>query len=115
MLLTTSAALAIYITTIPLSTVTRRHCTSTKTDDCHQLFQTKTRNDSDVTPDATSSGDTILDEQERLKKVRNLKKKLQQIEKLKQQQAAGKTLELNQREKLSREEEVLDELAQLQL
>ncbi|KAK2188573.1 hypothetical protein NP493_128g03021 [Ridgeia piscesae] len=78
-------------------------------------FQTKTRNDSRVTPDTTCSGDTVTDEHERLKKVRNLKKKLQQIEKLKQQQAAGKTLELNQREKLSREEEVLDELAQLQL
>nr|CAB3241525.1 eukaryotic translation initiation factor 2A [Phallusia mammillata] len=49
------------------------------------------------------------------KKIKNLKKKLQAIEKLKQQQAQGKELEKNQVEKLKTEDSLLQELSQLQL
>ncbi|XP_048747490.2 eukaryotic translation initiation factor 2A-like isoform X2 [Ostrea edulis] len=58
----------------------------------------------------TSSGDPDKD-----KKVRNLKKKIQQIEKLKEQQQSGKQLELNQIEKIKSEESLLQELAALEV
>lgn len=57
-----------------------------------------------------STGDPETD-----KKIRNIKKKLQQIEKLKEQQKSGKQLELNQIEKLKTEESLLKELSQLQI
>jgi translation initiation factor 2A len=49
------------------------------------------------------------------KKIRNLKKKLRQIEQLKQQQAEGGTLELNQLEKIKTEESILAEIEKLEL
>ncbi|KAK3095407.1 hypothetical protein FSP39_014310 [Pinctada imbricata] len=49
------------------------------------------------------------------KRIRNLRKKLQQIEKLKEQKASGKQLELNQMEKLKTEESLLKELAELEI
>ena len=84
------------------------------------LFQTKSAADNgQVTPTATpTSGDGAslgLTDEQRVKKVRNLKKTLQQIEKLKAQQAAGKTLEVNQREKVDRETEIVHEISQLQI
>jgi translation initiation factor 2A len=49
------------------------------------------------------------------KKIRNLKKKLRQIEQLKQQQADGGTLELNQLEKIKTEDSILAEIEKLEL
>ncbi|CAH1781988.1 unnamed protein product, partial [Owenia fusiformis] len=59
---------------------------------------------------APSSGDPETD-----KKVRNLRKKLQAIEKLKQQQKEGKTLEKNQLDKLKTESALLEEMKALQI
>lgn len=47
------------------------------------------------------------------KQMRKLKDKLAQIEKLKEQQKEGKTLELNQLEKLKRESELVEQLNSL--
>ncbi|XP_036392819.1 eukaryotic translation initiation factor 2A isoform X1 [Megalops cyprinoides] len=49
------------------------------------------------------------------KKIKNLKKKLKAIEQLKEQQAAGKTLEKNQIEKMQKEAQLLQELEDLEL
>ncbi|CAH1133754.1 unnamed protein product [Ceutorhynchus assimilis] len=49
------------------------------------------------------------------KKLKNIKKKLDAIEKLKQEQASGKTLEANQLTKLKGEADLLKELQQLTL
>lgn len=57
-----------------------------------------------------STGDPEKD-----KKIKNLNKKLNDIEKLKQQKAAGKQLELNQLAKINSEAALLQELAQLRL
>ena len=56
----------------------------------------------------------VLSDQER-KKIRILSNKLESIQKIKQQQAEGKPLEQNQIEKLSREQDILDELNALKL
>ncbi|XP_063686376.1 eukaryotic translation initiation factor 2A-like [Bolinopsis microptera] len=56
---------------------------------------------------------TIVDERE--KKVRNLKKKLHQIEKLKGQVAQGKTLEKNQMDKIASENDLIEEIKRLEL
>ncbi|XP_053601637.1 eukaryotic translation initiation factor 2A [Plodia interpunctella] len=61
-------------------------------------------------PAFVSSGDPETD-----KKIKNLNKKLSDIEKLKQQKAAGKQLELNQLAKIENEPALLQELAQLRL
>ncbi|XP_052785014.1 eukaryotic translation initiation factor 2A-like isoform X2 [Mya arenaria] len=61
-------------------------------------------------PAAPSTGDPEKD-----KKIRNLRKKLQQVEKLKEQQAAGKTLEKNQLEKLKTEDSLLEEIEALEI
>lgn len=52
---------------------------------------------------------------EKDKKIKNIKKKLDAIEKLKEQQAQGKTLEVNQISKISTENDLLKELEQLQV
>ncbi|CAG4963296.1 unnamed protein product [Parnassius apollo] len=57
-----------------------------------------------------STGDPEKD-----KKIKNINKKLNDIEKLKQQKAAGKPLELNQLAKIDNEQALLQELAQLRL
>ncbi|XP_068628355.1 eukaryotic translation initiation factor 2A [Battus philenor] len=57
-----------------------------------------------------STGDPEKD-----KKIKNVNKKLSNIEKLKQQKAAGKPLELNQLAKIDNEPALLQELAQLRL
>ncbi|KAL8617924.1 hypothetical protein ACOMHN_026501 [Nucella lapillus] len=57
-----------------------------------------------------STGDPETD-----KKIRNLRKKLQQIEKLKDQQKSGKPLELNQLEKLKMEGALLQEIEDLEI
>uniref|UniRef100_S4PJP5 Eukaryotic translation initiation factor 2A n=1 Tax=Pararge aegeria TaxID=116150 RepID=S4PJP5_9NEOP len=57
-----------------------------------------------------STGDPEKD-----KKIKNLNKKLSDIDKLKQQKAAGKQLELNQLAKIDNEAALLQELAQLKL
>uniref|UniRef100_A0A8C9U3T8 Eukaryotic translation initiation factor 2A n=1 Tax=Scleropages formosus TaxID=113540 RepID=A0A8C9U3T8_SCLFO len=49
------------------------------------------------------------------KKIKNLRKKLKAIEQLKEQQAAGKTLEKNQIEKILKESQLLQELEDLEL
>ncbi|XP_045513487.1 eukaryotic translation initiation factor 2A [Pieris brassicae] len=58
----------------------------------------------------TSTGDPEKD-----KKIKNLNKKLSDIDKLKQQKAAGKPLELNQLAKIENEAALLKELEQLKL
>ncbi|XP_054165531.1 eukaryotic translation initiation factor 2A-like, partial [Oppia nitens] len=47
------------------------------------------------------------------KKIKNLEKKLQQIKDLKEQIDSGKTLEKNQMEKISKEQDLINELMQL--
>ncbi|XP_033760962.1 eukaryotic translation initiation factor 2A-like isoform X1 [Pecten maximus] len=59
---------------------------------------------------APSTGDPDKD-----KKARNLRKKLQAIQKLKEQKAAGKQLEINQIEKLKTEASLIEELSALGL
>ncbi|EDO39938.1 predicted protein [Nematostella vectensis] len=59
-------------------------------------------------PAAAVSGDNE-------KKIRNLKKKLRQIEELKTQQKAGKQLEVNQLEKLKNEDALLKEIKALEI
>lgn len=49
------------------------------------------------------------------KELRKLKKKLDQVEKLKEKQARGETLEINQIEKLKTEDELRSQIAQLEL
>ncbi|KAG1672977.1 Eukaryotic translation initiation factor 2A [Nymphon striatum] len=49
------------------------------------------------------------------KKIRNLSKKLDAILKLKEQQNAGKDLEINQLEKIKKEQEILSELDELRI
>ncbi|KAL0895564.1 hypothetical protein ABMA27_011665 [Loxostege sticticalis] len=61
-------------------------------------------------PAFVSTGDPEKD-----KKIKNINKKLSDIDKLKQQKAAGKPLELNQLEKIKNEPALLQELAQLRL
>ncbi|XP_013391192.1 eukaryotic translation initiation factor 2A [Lingula anatina] len=61
-------------------------------------------------PAAVSTGDPEKD-----KKIKNLTKKLQQIEKLKEDQKAGKQLEKNQLEKLNSETTLRKELEDLRL
>lgn len=58
---------------------------------------------------------TLTGDPEKDKKIKNIKKKLDAIEKLKVQQAQGKTLEINQVEKIKGEAELIKELKQLQL
>ena len=57
----------------------------------------------------------VASDQERAKQVRRLANKLASIQKIKQQQSEGKQLEQNQIEKLSREQEILDEFNALNL
>ena len=57
----------------------------------------------------------ILTDPEKEKKMRKLKDKIAGIQKIKQAQAEGKQLEKNQLEKLSKEQELLDELKALNL
>merc|ERR1712064_29760 len=57
----------------------------------------------------------ILSDPEKDKKIRRLNDKIASIQKIKQQQAEGKPLEKNQIEKLSKEQEFLDELKALKL
>jgi len=56
-----------------------------------------------------------LSDPEKEKKIRRLGNKLASIQKIKQQQAEGKILECNQIEKLSKEQEIIDELNSLNL
>jgi len=57
----------------------------------------------------------VLSDPEKEKKIRRLGNKLASIQKIKQQQAEGKILECNQIEKLSKEQEIIDELNSLNL
>lgn len=52
---------------------------------------------------------------EKEKKLRNLKKKLRQIEDLKEQQRSGKTLEKNQLDKMAAEASLIKEIQELEL
>ncbi|KAM3966790.1 eukaryotic translation initiation factor 2A [Aphomia sociella] len=61
-------------------------------------------------PAFVSTGDPEKD-----KKIKNINKKLSDIDKLKQQKAAGKQLELNQLAKIDNEKGLLEELDQLRL
>ncbi|BFZ00515.1 hypothetical protein BsWGS_03554 [Bradybaena similaris] len=65
---------------------------------------------SSVDAAAVSTGDPEKD-----KKLRNLRKKVQQIEKLKEQQAAGKEMEKNQVEKIKTMDSLLQEIEDLEL
>ena len=57
----------------------------------------------------------VSSDPEKEKKIRRLGNKLASIQKIKQQQAEGKILECNQVEKLSKEQEIIDELNALNL
>jgi len=64
-------------------------------------------------PPPPASGSSQLSEKD--KKIRTVKKKLEQIEKLKEIQKEGKPLEKNQLEKLSKEESLVEELEALEI
>jgi len=57
----------------------------------------------------------LLSDPEKEKKIRKLNDKIASIQKIKQAQSEGKTLEKNQLEKLTKEKELLDELKALEL
>lgn len=55
----------------------------------------------------------LTDDPEKNKKIRKIKSKLEQITKLKEQQTAGKRLEINQLDKVQKEDELVKELQAL--
>lgn len=59
--------------------------------------------------------DITSDDPEKRKKIGRIKSKLGEIERLKDQQKAGKQLEVNQLEKIKKESSLLDELKALAL
>lgn len=65
-------------------------------------------------PNPTASA-VITGDPDKDKKIRNLRKKVQAIEKLKEQQASGKTLEKNQLEKIKTLKSIEDELEELEI
>ncbi|CAG0889265.1 unnamed protein product [Darwinula stevensoni] len=69
--------------------------------------------DETSSPADEKASNTLPPEQE--KKVKNLKKKLEDIRKLKADQAEGKVLEKNQLDKIAREAELLSELKSLSM
>ncbi|XP_078140397.1 LOW QUALITY PROTEIN: eukaryotic translation initiation factor 2A [Centroberyx gerrardi] len=69
---------------------------------------------SDPAPVNNSQSGPTCGDPETDKKMKNLKKKLKAIEELKEQQAAGKTLQKNQLEKMQKEEQLLKELEELE-
>ncbi|XP_012262464.2 eukaryotic translation initiation factor 2A [Athalia rosae] len=90
-------------TTVPTTTATTttRHRTSAKT--------------SDVNGTANSGETEQTDDPEKVKKIRKVKNKLDEITKLKQRLAEGKHLEINQLEKIKKEAELLVEFKELVL
>ncbi|KAI8503987.1 hypothetical protein Bbelb_180550 [Branchiostoma belcheri] len=58
----------------------------------------------------SSSAGSVVDKQ-----LKTLRKKLQQIEKLKQRKAGGEKLEANQMAKVEKEQEVRDEIDEIEL
>ncbi|KAI8510419.1 hypothetical protein Bbelb_113350 [Branchiostoma belcheri] len=60
-------------------------------------------------PVSSSAGSTVD------KQLKTLRKKLQQIEKLKQRKAGGEKLEANQMAKVEKEQEVRDEIEEIEL
>lgn len=77
----------------------------------------KARGDASPPPPVASSRAPFVStgDPEKDKKIKNLNKKLSDIDKLKQQKASGKQLELNQLAKIEQEPALLQELAQLRL
>lgn len=74
-----------------------------------QVATAKSKNTTSVpTPD-------LSDDPEKNKKIRNIKRKLDQISKLKEQLSAGKQLEINQLDKIKKEADLLKELEELTL
>ncbi|GJQ85744.1 hypothetical protein Trydic_g12149 [Trypoxylus dichotomus] len=69
----------------------------------------------DSSPVVTSVKVNLTGDPEKDKKIKNIKKKLDAIEKLKLQQAQGKQLEINQLSKIKGESELLKELEELQV
>ncbi|KAJ1523460.1 hypothetical protein ONE63_001315 [Megalurothrips usitatus] len=59
--------------------------------------------------------DAEIDDPEKLKKLKKIKSKLGEIQRLKEQQASGKQLEINQLDKIKKENELLKELKDLAL
>ncbi|KAF7658549.1 hypothetical protein LDENG_00011310 [Lucifuga dentata] len=70
---------------------------------------------SDPAPITESQSEPTCGDSETDKKIKKLKKKLQAIEELKEQQLSGKVLQKNQLEKIQKEEQLLKELEELQL
>ncbi|PFX18547.1 Eukaryotic translation initiation factor 2A [Stylophora pistillata] len=66
-------------------------------------------------PASPPVADTTTLPPEKEKKLRNLKKKLRQIEDLKEQQKSGKTLEKNQLDKVAAEASLIKEIQELEL
>ncbi|RVE49429.1 hypothetical protein evm_005941 [Chilo suppressalis] len=76
----------------------------------------KAKGDTSPPPPTSSRAPFIsTGDPEKDKKIKSLNKKLSDIDKLKQQKAAGKQLELNQLAKIDSEASLLQELAQLRL
>ncbi|KAJ8968560.1 hypothetical protein NQ314_002224 [Rhamnusium bicolor] len=77
-------------------------------------LEESTEDETNKGPAAVSSVKiNLTGDPEQDKKLRNIKKKLDAIEKLKQQQAQGKSLEINQLDKIKGEAELLKELEKL--
>ncbi|KAF2900544.1 hypothetical protein ILUMI_05644 [Ignelater luminosus] len=72
-------------------------------------------NGSTSTPVVSNVQVVLTGDPEKDKKIKNIKKKLDAIAKLKEQQSQGKTLEINQLAKIKGEDDLLKELKQLQL
>lgn len=68
-----------------------------------------------TTTSATSPTKESSDENDPAKKIKNLNKKLEQIKLLKEKMEKGEKLEVNQRQKIEKEQELLDELESLKL
>ena len=81
-------------------------------DPCQHVTATSQEQAERTRNDSTGGGGDSL---QISKQLRGLQKKLQQITKLKAQRDAGKSLELNQMQKLDTEKDIVEEIARLQL
>ncbi|XP_064394143.1 eukaryotic translation initiation factor 2A-like [Halichondria panicea] len=90
--------------------ITRGSKRGAEKDDALALAAQILRGNKDKVVDPVGSGKSDSE-----KKLKNLRKKLTQIEQLKQQQAEGKQLETNQIEKIKTEQSILEEIEKLTL
>ena len=93
----------------------RREAAKMKAKEDHGKENSATQDQAFVENNSYVGAKGILSDPEIEKKIRKLKDKIASIEKIKQAQAEGKQLEKNQIEKLSKEQDLLNELKALTL